>query len=515
MTFDPREENYILSYEPCYESQPQFTVTTKTLAAPRHGLVLLYWFANNIDIDNNDIIPLNFEPNRGDYGIHHYGNYEELLTPLRNRCNLVPGSRDLYEEHSYYALGNLRQNNNHNNALALPSYVTRSFYNPGGYPDNNRDRIILRVRQVHNALTGRTRRTIDQVFITQHPPRQTTYDPAHTYRVTANLLREIRGVAQIDVAAVTPRQLRERYHRDVDQSYLNQLRPWGALSSLGLLLLLVLDRRTMLRFGKSILHILYLGLLGAGAAATRRRREGEEDEEEDEDVLLIQLDVRTVAEGKAKICWRGVPPLYLRCAKVALFRSNEDRVQLSSFFIGDRSSGDCDTLVPLHPGLQVRLLKVDPRRGAGSDQEEEILRGPEFHDANREMPVYLKDQDGASLQLFVCEGRACVRLYVRFSFLDWRSRFEQAWVGVFASGVASTPIQRQALLSLRPEDRTDSADIPDYAVYVFQSTVPVSPGLQARFLCPSSPEPLASTPPWEGYVPQPAPETRATPHDEL
>ncbi|CAL8338363.1 unnamed protein product [Arctogadus glacialis] len=63
-------------------------------SVPKHSLVLLHWFANTIEIDNNDAIELTFEPNHGDYGTHHYGNFERFLDP-------VPFG------HRYYTLGNI------------------------------------------------------------------------------------------------------------------------------------------------------------------------------------------------------------------------------------------------------------------------------------------------------------------------------------------------------------------------------------------------------------------------
>ncbi|XP_072526900.1 butyrophilin subfamily 1 member A1-like [Salminus brasiliensis] len=44
---------------------------------PRHGLMLLLWFADNIGIDQNNVIqPLYFRPDQGVYGFHYYANYE-------------------------------------------------------------------------------------------------------------------------------------------------------------------------------------------------------------------------------------------------------------------------------------------------------------------------------------------------------------------------------------------------------------------------------------------------------
>uniref|UniRef100_A0A667X6E3 Uncharacterized protein n=1 Tax=Myripristis murdjan TaxID=586833 RepID=A0A667X6E3_9TELE len=150
-------------------------------SVPKHSLVLLHWFVNTIDMDNNDIMLLTFDPNT-DYGSHHYGNYERML-------DLLPQGNVRYR---YYTLGNL----NHGSSMELPSYVRDQIPNLMDY-DRNRDRIIFRVRE-HN--TGNAaRRMIDQVYITQHygthQHQGTRYDPEHTYRISTNLLRDLREFA--------------------------------------------------------------------------------------------------------------------------------------------------------------------------------------------------------------------------------------------------------------------------------------------------------------------------------
>uniref|UniRef100_A0A3Q3VYE1 Uncharacterized protein n=1 Tax=Mola mola TaxID=94237 RepID=A0A3Q3VYE1_MOLML len=134
-------------------------------SVPKHSLILLHWFANMVEINNNNVIRLTFDPN-SDYGSHHYGNYERLLDPLPR------GYR-------YFTVGNLNQDT----SAQLPDYVV----NPQReYDGRNRDRIIIRVWE----------QRIDQVFITQHydtsEHQGTPYDPTHTFHITNNLLIQIR-----------------------------------------------------------------------------------------------------------------------------------------------------------------------------------------------------------------------------------------------------------------------------------------------------------------------------------
>ncbi|XP_049924225.1 uncharacterized protein LOC126404886 [Epinephelus moara] len=187
---------------------------------PKHILVLLYWFANIVDIDVNDDIQLTFDPNRGDYGSHHYGNFERMLDPLPQ------GSR-----YKYYTVGNIHQET----PVELPSYVVRPQRE---YMGRNMDRIIIRVRE-QNAGWGALPR-IDQVYITQHHENQRTYDPEHTYQITTNLLRQIRefSVGQNQQQLL---RLRNRYGSNADDYQIRNT--WGDLAGLGLLCFIVIQRR--------------------------------------------------------------------------------------------------------------------------------------------------------------------------------------------------------------------------------------------------------------------------------
>lgn len=90
---------------------------------PKHSLLLLHWFANKVNIDNNNIISLTFNPDQGDYGSHHYGNYERMLDPLPLR-NI---------RYRYFTVCNLNQEA----SSELPSYVAHPRIE---YEGRNRDR---------------------------------------------------------------------------------------------------------------------------------------------------------------------------------------------------------------------------------------------------------------------------------------------------------------------------------------------------------------------------------------
>lgn len=187
-------------------------------AVPLHSLLLLHWFANMVAMDNNGVMALTFDPN-ADYGFHHYGNYERLLEPLSHGCR-------------YYTVGNLRQGS----ASQLPDYVL----NPQmGVEAKNRDRIIIRV----------SGQTIDQVFITQHynaaQQAGAPYDPARTYWVSSDLLRQIREFSLSD--SDSPQlDIQNRYRSNNYPSFIKNA--WGNLACLGLFLYIVLgDKLTGLQ----------------------------------------------------------------------------------------------------------------------------------------------------------------------------------------------------------------------------------------------------------------------------
>ncbi|XP_068574752.1 uncharacterized protein [Cebidichthys violaceus] len=195
-------------------------------SVPKHSLVLLYWFANTVDIDNNNIISLTFDPNGRDYGSHYYGNYERLLDPLPQG--------NVYQ---YYTIGNLNQQT----SMQLPHYVVRPPTTE--YVGRNRDRIIIRVREQNTG--GQDLQRIDQVYITQHYDTSenlgTPYDPDHTYRITTNLLRQIRQffVGQNQQQLL---QLRNNFGSNADVSHIRNT--WGDLACLGLLLFIVIQEKS-------------------------------------------------------------------------------------------------------------------------------------------------------------------------------------------------------------------------------------------------------------------------------
>ncbi|KAM9391712.1 uncharacterized protein KZ484_003241 isoform 2-T2 [Pholidichthys leucotaenia] len=191
---------------------------------PTDSLVLLHWFANEVDIGNNDAIQLTFDPNSDDYGSHLYRNSEMLLEPLPR-----------YNRYQYYTLGNI----NRDILQRLPDHILHPRLE---YAGSNRARIIVRLREPN--LGRSVSQTIDQVYITQHYGENeyqgSRYDPQHTYRVSINLLRQLRRFPLEEDDINTLIRLRDYYGSNANDSELWQIiNRWGSLACLGLLLVIV------------------------------------------------------------------------------------------------------------------------------------------------------------------------------------------------------------------------------------------------------------------------------------
>nr|XP_023657318.1 uncharacterized protein LOC111838501 [Paramormyrops kingsleyae] len=137
---------------------------------PRHGLKLLYWFAVNcVEFHPDGVMSLRCDPDEGDFGFHHYGNYEKLL-PERKHFYL-----------RYFVVGNLNPLT-HPSAQDLPNYV-RGTYGSNGSFEHNMDRIIISFNDIRNIITD--------VYITEHWHRSNCFRPDATYLLSPELLKII------------------------------------------------------------------------------------------------------------------------------------------------------------------------------------------------------------------------------------------------------------------------------------------------------------------------------------
>ncbi|XP_056592052.1 uncharacterized protein wu:fc75a09 [Triplophysa dalaica] len=155
---------------------------------PRHGLKLLYWFADECISDawNDDMILL-CDPTGGDFGFHFFSN----------RCNR-PSVKLLPDvKFHYYVVGNL----NSPGAYMLPDYVRED--NTRRIEDNsNADRIIV-------CYPGENK--FGKVYVTTHKDKS-NYDPSATFHITRTLIWLIKAYESIndflrDTRYRTPNQI--------------------------------------------------------------------------------------------------------------------------------------------------------------------------------------------------------------------------------------------------------------------------------------------------------------------
>ncbi|GAA6085827.1 uncharacterized protein LOC113637428 isoform X2 [Tachysurus ichikawai] len=133
---------------------------------PRHGLKLLYWFANEfMFFNNNNKMCCQYNPKNSFYGFHRFNNRRD-----KNGVKLLPDANL-----RYYVVGYL----NSEGADKLPDYVREDY---GGFKNgNNMDRIIVCVDD----------QFIESVYVTEHSDR-TDFDKEATFFISKELLMIIR-----------------------------------------------------------------------------------------------------------------------------------------------------------------------------------------------------------------------------------------------------------------------------------------------------------------------------------
>lgn len=137
---------------------------------PRHGLSLLWWFANDYldNIDQNGRMCARYHPKHGSFGFHKFHNTEGLLP----RTHLT-----------YYEVGNLSTRHYHPDAL--PHAVNKN-YDPD-VPASNTDRIVASVDSFGNKVW------FDKIYVTQHSD-QTHFDQNRTYLISREIIEDIKNL---------------------------------------------------------------------------------------------------------------------------------------------------------------------------------------------------------------------------------------------------------------------------------------------------------------------------------
>ncbi|CAK6976091.1 uncharacterized protein LOC128366889 [Scomber scombrus] len=161
------------------------------LPYPRHGLQLLFWFANHCviccEVSNFVVLKLvaDCQPERGSFGFHFFGNTEELL-PVLSRSRRGTSKRKM----TYFEVGNLNTET-YPGSADLPAYVTENYGLDGNYDNYNIDRIII-------SCQGRTR-VVETVYVTEHDTAVFgRFSPDRTYEISCELIRALQN-PQLDL----------------------------------------------------------------------------------------------------------------------------------------------------------------------------------------------------------------------------------------------------------------------------------------------------------------------------
>ncbi|XP_020793980.1 uncharacterized protein LOC110172443 isoform X2 [Boleophthalmus pectinirostris] len=387
----------------------------------------------------------------------------------------------------YYTVGNLHEDT----SRSLPTYVLQPPVRE--YVGNNMDRIIFRVQE----RSSRPSR-IDRVYLTQHYRQHehqgTRYNPELTYHISTTLLHEMR-LFSVEHNPRTLRELRDMFDSDAQDSQLWDLKNiWGnSLACLGLLLFIVIEEK----------HSKKRPTTNRPQSTARRNTQADYvvDIPDEINYLMynnhseqrnqVLLDVVTGKNGKATIVWRNVSgPRLKEGVAVVLFKHEKDQEASSTYKLIKHSEGSYDTSVPLNEGLQVRLHRAERQCLFWTKVREEICRGPAFKSPDL---VVIAGYD-AYLKLFVKDGKACARLFVKKSFRRWRSEFEKSWVGFYDSEYRDTAEYKwwkwQWVTNF-----TQGPDSGDYNTYEYYSSMIVAPGVQARFILRDY-RAIACTPAW-------------------
>lgn len=141
---------------------------------PRHGLKLLHWFSTKaVEFNDDGQMELQCDPDNGDYGFHHYGNFEDLL----------PRGK------TYFEVGNLNSLYHHG-AQDLPAYVREAYGSQKNCYERNKDRIIISL--------DRASRLIGEVYITEHRFGLSDFSEEGTFLLSPDIIREAGDMQRMD-----------------------------------------------------------------------------------------------------------------------------------------------------------------------------------------------------------------------------------------------------------------------------------------------------------------------------
>ncbi|XP_026086590.1 uncharacterized protein LOC113061564 [Carassius auratus] len=152
---------------------------------PRHGLSLLWWFADDcVEIDDDGNMIARYDTEHRDFGFHPFHNSEGILPD-----NDLP----------YYEMGNLRHPG------TLPHDVTKNY--DRNVRESNADRIVVLVN------SDWSEKYFDRIYVTHHLG-QGRFDEKSTFRISKGLIEIIQRMDWSDfIGEVKIQQRRNRRGR--------------------------------------------------------------------------------------------------------------------------------------------------------------------------------------------------------------------------------------------------------------------------------------------------------------
>ncbi|ROL40643.1 hypothetical protein DPX16_9637 [Anabarilius grahami] len=398
-------------------------------SAPRHGLQLLFWFAQEVvDVDHNNILVLNsnFDPHRGDFGFHLYLNKEGILPSLSSL-------------QSYYSVGNLKSPG----AKTLPAYVQR-YYRNTNVPQRNMDRLIVSMIQNNPNRMFR-------VFITAHNLHKNDFNPSDTY--------------EIDPALIL--QIGHPYNCTLDQN-----------NNYGI-------------YKEDQICCQFLIQTGYNSTECTHRDTSHRKKRSPSAHCItyegVKLEIKASTQGYPRLVWeipayRTENSKYVHidiCQNTHSSDTSEVYALVRKQFHIHKSSGALDTSVSLDAGLQPRL-RLYTSLFNYHFTEPYIWYGPEIDGANGLIPAIIKGLD-ASLQLYAEDGKACARLYIEKTFSKWEDVLYHSWVGFYKSSQDEN-VDYYTYPNAVKFPKMNNYITDNYDVYQYNSSLAMAPGVQIRFL---------------------------------
>uniref|UniRef100_A0A8C1TC54 Uncharacterized protein n=1 Tax=Cyprinus carpio TaxID=7962 RepID=A0A8C1TC54_CYPCA len=456
--------------------------------SPRHGLPLLFWFAQNVNLDQNNNMRLNFFPYENAYGFHYFGNTD--------RPPLLPS---LSYGQSYYSVGNLNTGR-YPRASELPDYVWRHFRN-SNLPERNMDRLIVSLDQTRP-------NRISRLYVTAHNRGRNDFNPSDTYEIDPALVSQIR---QADVCSTsltysteedTCRQFMQstgyisscsdfipRAKRSLDlQCEAIQLQIKTTTQGSSKLIWKNIPDNLFKTSTVNIDILLPIRIKGCDASLQLYTANGK---------ACARLYVKKTFSN-----WKSV----LQNSWVGFYKTSQDKSE--NYGTYQYVVNFYDSSLTIAPGVQIRFLldryydKVLAQTTPWESNEEEtpawsfpdFFYEPDFYDANNVVPIKIDKYD-AGLQLFTKEGKACARLYMKKTFKNWKESFYNSWVGFYTSSQDKNKNYDRYEYVTKFEKVDDAQN---FDIYQYKSDMTIAPGVQIRFLMDSGyDKQLVATEPWK------------------